>query len=505
MSVVLIPTIPHAQKAPAEWNSDWELFLLRPEFAPPHGPAACFTEYLTRIKMTPGLEAATFDGLRGHRDHLCGLQALETEDCLDYFHSRGFEVDWMGATPATRAKHVLIGLAEACSIAANLNQARAYCAHELRLSYLSDTGDVVLELLKSVLADDNSFVPATPKYISTPSWDAFEVMQNNSNPTEMERIALDTILVFRTMLICFVLLYTMRSFLGEALPKVPVLKGATKTRRSEFLTNLAKATLKQTLGTNGAKMQRHEINEGIQQRRALAVRHCASLACCKPEVADGVKFSRCRSCMDNLKREIFYCSRSCQKADWKHRHKDICGKTLNYAESTKIVPHPTELKNASGRIGPPVNGYKRPFPLVRQVTMLNEAPSIDYYLANSQNRDVDLKMADSITPIFRATRETACTTGNIEVIAAFTHFLCWSVNVQGLNTKYGLSPAGVVTQLAREFNIEVGRLRELVRRLQHVQDQHPNRIPPLLLSLDGAAWAQLSAGIVADETAVRFD
>ncbi|KAJ7035810.1 hypothetical protein C8F04DRAFT_1258705 [Mycena alexandri] len=93
--------------------------------------------------MTAGLEATTFDGLRGHRNHLCGLQALVTEDCLDYFHNRGFEIEWMGATPATRATHVLIGLAKACSIAANLNQARAYCAHELRLAYLSETGNVV--------------------------------------------------------------------------------------------------------------------------------------------------------------------------------------------------------------------------------------------------------------------------------------------------------------------------------------------------------------------------
>jgi hypothetical protein len=56
----------------------------------------------------------------------------------------------------------------------------------------------------------------------------------------------------------------------------------------------------------------------------------ASCQVCEKKKADGVKLSFCSSC-----RSVSYCSRECQKADWK-THKNIC-KKLNVGDAKQIV------------------------------------------------------------------------------------------------------------------------------------------------------------------------
>ncbi|KAJ7480750.1 hypothetical protein FB451DRAFT_1556292 [Mycena latifolia] len=504
MKMILLPSALQAQRTPESWNSDWEK-LYRREFAFPHGPAACFMSYIAEVNATVGLAEVTFDLYDSHRRNLCVLQASITEDCLYFFSDNDFEAKWMDASPAIRGKHILIGLAKACSIASNLNRARSYCAHELRVPYLQGTGSVFLDLLKSVLLPDASFIPSTPIYVSHPEWDEFEARRNQSDPTEVEKIVLATILVLRTKLICHFLQFTMRSFLGEEIPDIPVLKATKRTERSAFAP-MTRAVLEQALGADGAKVRRQEEKEGIKQRRAQTQRRCAYPGCTNVESADGsVKFSQCKRCMENVGREVTYCSQTCQRADWKPRHKAICGKIPDFETVTKVVPHPTELVNAAERIGPPVNGYKRPLLLISQVTSLNEQPDFDYILFNPQKASVPLKMGGPIQPIFRARREHAFTTGAIDSVAALAHFLCWCVAGQKLDLMHGLSSAGVVAQLAREFGLQFEHLRELVRQVQHVQDSHPHRIPPLLMSISESDWAKLFSEIDPADISVTFE
>jgi hypothetical protein len=56
----------------------------------------------------------------------------------------------------------------------------------------------------------------------------------------------------------------------------------------------------------------------------------ASCQVCEKREAEGVKLSFCSSC-----RSVGYCSRLCQKADWKN-HKVIC-KKLNVGDAKQIV------------------------------------------------------------------------------------------------------------------------------------------------------------------------
>jgi hypothetical protein len=65
----------------------------------------------------------------------------------------------------------------------------------------------------------------------------------------------------------------------------------------------------------------------------------ASCQVCKMGKAEGIKLSFCNSC-----RSVSYCSRTCQKADWKKTHKVIC-KELNVGDAKQIV-HPDHLSQA---------------------------------------------------------------------------------------------------------------------------------------------------------------
>ncbi|KAJ7198015.1 hypothetical protein GGX14DRAFT_470691 [Mycena pura] len=54
---------------------------------------------------------------------------------------------------------------------------------------------------------------------------------------------------------------------------------------------------------------------------------CSNHECSKTEEGS-VKFRRCKSCLDTLGLDVYYCSGECQIADWKSGHKSICGKAV---------------------------------------------------------------------------------------------------------------------------------------------------------------------------------
>ncbi|KAJ7588495.1 hypothetical protein C8J56DRAFT_47515 [Mycena floridula] len=71
-----------------------------------------------------------------------------------------------------------------------------------------------------------------------------------------------------------------------------------------------------------------------QARRnySSGVRLCEALGCTKSE-RDVESFMRCSSCKTNMKRNIYYYSKACQRSDWKTRHKLICGKPISQPQS----------------------------------------------------------------------------------------------------------------------------------------------------------------------------
>ncbi|KAJ7575986.1 hypothetical protein C8J56DRAFT_406710 [Mycena floridula] len=137
-----------------------------------------------------------------------------------------------------------------------------------------------------------------------------------------------------------------------------------------------------------------ETHKESRRKYASAVRFCETIDCDNSE--RGVEsFMRCARCKTNVHRNIFYCSKECQRKDWMPRHKLICGKEISVeiAQSQldiiTFAPFP-EPKRAEGMvddaeflcepIGAAVGGYRRTLYLVFQIHALNTNLEDDYLL-----------------------------------------------------------------------------------------------------------------------------
>jgi hypothetical protein len=171
--------------------------------------------------------------------------------------------------------------------------------------------------------------------------------------------------------------------------------------------------------------------------------------------------------------------RACQKADWKLRHKAICGKPLDFDTVSRAVEHPLSAFTSDMRtIGSPIDGYKRSLALTAQVTALNMNPTVDYRLYDTHNAPVDVNLgAGYPQEIFRAGRVYAMTTGDELCVGFIAHYLClWFLaKAEDGSSHRGITPKMIVAQLAREF--ELDRLGETVLAVQQMQNEHPLRRP----------------------------
>ncbi|KAJ7765075.1 hypothetical protein DFH07DRAFT_955909 [Mycena maculata] len=472
---VIIPLALDALRDPQKWDKEWDT-VIKYQFLSAQAPAFCFDCMLTEHQYGPADVDRALAGYQNQLASTCAVQRNLTEDALGYFTSRNLEATWMRAGGDVRGEHILRGMATVCNKARNLNQARCYTP-ELRLARLRLDGKVFLDLLKSAMLDDASFIPSTPKYISHPHWDAFEVAQRPRNDTDAKKIALAEVLLLRTKLICHVLQFTLRSFFELELPGFSVVKEhkSIQGRKTDPLESFHKAKLEAALGPEAARAHRQGEKQGAKERISQRVGHCSYIGCRNTEPTDGsVKFSRCKRCFETLERHVPYCSSTCQRADWKLRHKAVCGKPMDFDTVSAPIVHPVSAHNADTRIGPPTNGFKRTTALIAQVTKLNRDPRADYFLYKRGGDAfiVDYASRTDGENIFRAQREVAMTTGDRETVAMLAHYLCWTLIERPAP---GLTPTMIVAQLAREFEFE--GLRGAVLDMQERQNADPFRRP----------------------------
>ncbi|KAJ6601030.1 hypothetical protein DFH09DRAFT_1489961 [Mycena vulgaris] len=138
------------------------------------------------------------------------------------------------------------------------------------------------------------------------------------------------------------------------------------------------------------------------QRSCLIGMWLFELPYIKHETPGAQRFMRCKPCMENVSRKLYYCSRQCQREDWKLRHKRICGKamTLKESEETPLIPPKPSISPSATptpKITPPINGFKRSPALVYQINLLNEnmAAGTDYILVTRTQRVFRLKVDDA--------------------------------------------------------------------------------------------------------------
>ncbi|KAJ7149689.1 hypothetical protein C8R46DRAFT_1198687 [Mycena filopes] len=465
-----------------EWNAKWE--GMYPQLLHPNCPATSFNFELARIQNLPSLRALKSLENDIDRGDLCALQREITVECLLVYPREDLQRKWMSATPVLRQKHILVGLAKACSLdrMAKLNDARIYCAHELRLDYLGGDGAVLLDLLKSVSHDDHTVIPETPRYISHPFWDDMFATRAVLNATDAERLATLRIQVLRTKLICHVLQRTVYSFLSLTPPAGPGLTKADKLALEPAWAAaeaMIKPIVQQAFGRKGAKLFLQEGKRFVKGNLARHGRHCTSQDCDQVEPSDGsVKFNVCQPCRTEAHRVISYCSVECQRKDWKPRHKRMCGKPLELKTLTDLHSSFTDVANApihaTEFIGDPIGGFDRSARLNVQVAWLNLNTDVAFRLVDAERVEGSLRISDPLgAHLFHLYRELAMTKGGIRTVAILGHYMSWATDA--------VTSAEIVTQLARDFELGEGELGGHVLELQALQEVDPLGKPVWLL------------------------
>ncbi|KAJ7034047.1 hypothetical protein C8F04DRAFT_601211 [Mycena alexandri] len=499
-----LPLPQDAIRDPERWNSAWEV-LLRGELAFPAGPPRAFKTKLDQIETMPRGVDETLLGYQALVASTCAVQRNITEEALKHFSFDDFEAKWMNAGADVRGKHILNAMADVCSKARNLNEARMYCAPELRLLRFRLDGKVFLNLLKSVMHADASFIPSQPIYVSHPGWDMWAAGQRNLNSSEAMKAAHAEILILRTKLICHVVQFTMRSFFGEDPPVLFVQKEHRSSKKAKNpMRSQQLADLVETFGPDGAKIRAADEKAGIKARISQRVAHCSYLGCSNTEEDDSVKFSRCKTCFEKLQRQVMYCSRACQTADWKLRHKAVCGKPIDFDTASQVFEHPISAQGSQSRIGPPVDGYKRSLALALQVTELNQHPTVDYHLYDGDGKLLRFDFGAGSYPqmVFRVRREMAMTTGHRGCIGLMAHFLCSMFLSMKPEKRRGITSNMIVAQFAREFAIDV---RGLVLAAQQLQDADPLHRPPLLSEASPELWGTIVQAVGLSDIVVTLD
>ncbi|KAJ6506222.1 hypothetical protein C8R47DRAFT_111514 [Mycena vitilis] len=180
------------------------------------------------------------------------------------------------------------------------------------------------------------------------------------------------------------------------------------------------------------------VDKKLRKQMPAACEHC------RKEETDpkSQKMQICVRCK-NIGRTMPYCSRQCVKDDWA-RHRLVCGKpfTEETAVSTAVVVNPATglgcaptiipsfmpSMRASRQcsIRPCTGGYKRSAALIRQVLLLQQNPSVDYFLCLPTIKDNLLPLVirdDTMSAHLCAARDEVISSGDFDSLGRLASIL----------------------------------------------------------------------------------
>ncbi|KAJ7633695.1 hypothetical protein B0H17DRAFT_1217514 [Mycena rosella] len=322
-------------------------------------------------------------------------------------------------------------------------------AHTALLSFSSiASGNVFLDLLKSAMLEDASFIQSTPNTSHIPSG-MYSLRSRTGATTQKPKI----LCLLKSCYCEPSSSFTLRSFMGLDSPELIVRKAHRKVQNPwDPFEAQHTAELVDAMSQAATVVWETEAKEGWGHP------------------ADGSQtFRRCQQCFDTMERQVLYFSRACQVADWKLRHKAACGTPLGFDAVFQLIVHPISLPNSETRIGLPVNGYKRSLALVAQ--------------------NVDFGAGSHLQVVLRASRKIAMTmtTGDRACIAGMAHLLCAVFMSSDPADADAITPSMIVEQFTREHVFD--GLREAVLEMQELQDWDPLKRPPLLANAPPNIWA----------------
>ncbi|KAK0207959.1 hypothetical protein DFS33DRAFT_1484409 [Desarmillaria ectypa] len=427
-----LPRTQHALSKPEEWNASWERLCSSGVLFPP----ICLGMALKMERREIGDMAFEYPRLLQNTLGLRFDIGVEGVDALLY---HDLKYKWLAATPATRRQHARVGLSEAGDI--------------LTLESLSK-GHTHIDLLKAIIPDDISVLPKIPCHFQNPICDLLcEVRQ--TSVTEYEKLWLAEAQMLRSKLIYYVLV----------VPRTATSKDYCGEKSRPYYIAHAGGPI------HGDK----EENLRWENSQAKLLEKIESV---------GVRIH----CWTTLKRDVPHCSRECQTADHKSRHKAICGKEIGLEEAVSTAlkargpPKPT-----FSQTGTAVDGFKRSLDLLYHVFKLNQDPEADLYLRTKEGIDSEDCFTRIDTPflpiqnLIRAARDKAMITGDRVPL-----YILWFCLSKGLDKERSWDFKVMIDQMAKEY--EFLDLKKAMPELQVKPLRDPVMRPPLVQSLSMYNW-----------------
>ncbi|KAJ7138128.1 hypothetical protein C8R44DRAFT_341126 [Mycena epipterygia] len=175
------------------------------------------------------------------------------------------------------------------------------------------------------------------------------------------------------------------------------------------------------------------------------------------------RFRICSGCKEKLGTRRYFCSRACQKTDWK-THKEFCG-------SQDFWEYPTRplLTTAAD--------FERPAALRCQIALIDSNPDILYNIAPCTDDVVRFEIKNEMMDVsFRRVRDKAFTTRDPESIAILGQILVGAVGAEGVSTgEPAASAQRRIDELYKQLEEEYGipDIEIMVSNLRNEQELDP--------------------------------
>ncbi|KAK7019531.1 MYND-type domain-containing protein [Favolaschia claudopus] len=152
------------------------------------------------------------------------------------------------------------------------------------------------------------------------------------------------------------------------------------------------------------------------------------------------KFRTCSGCKEKLGVRRYYCSRACQKDDWK-THREWCGSK----DFWEYPHHPLLASEAN---------FARPPALSCQLALIDSSPDILYNIAPGTDDAFRYTITDDkmLSVSFRRARDKAFSTRDLESIVLLGEALVAAVEAAASETPLDLRVENVYRQLREEYD-----------------------------------------------------
>ncbi|KAH8093892.1 hypothetical protein BXZ70DRAFT_369185 [Cristinia sonorae] len=434
---------PDKHKDRAYWNKSWEddLQLWR-TYSIPNIPRA-------QVPSSVELTSADLDPIRSD---ILSVQTDTRKMALSRFATDQFAEKWTGLSPSRRKEHVLEALYQTCTMGPDLERYRKWCP-DMNVDALGSDPQAYLTLLMALIEGEDNQIKSFPHLVVDGLFGKWARSAKNGTLVVIEKMRLD-----RTFFISMTLWKTLLSFYGKEEGVRVKISGTTESDRRAA--HDIRSSLKSGGTTDKALLR--------SMKRAVSAKHAEEKGMCwgcgktKRDLPSNTSFQACSGCK-KVNQIILYCSRECQKRDWKSGlagstpHREECGKPWKVvvegeSSTSDSTPLAGSISGMALNIIPQVNDKFRRSPALQyQIRQLTQTPGEypDYVIVMGHPEpDVEITIPDpSIAVGFISARTRAFKSGDagaVDIMYKTLRFLSMASNTpmpnlrKQLEAEYGV-------------------------------------------------------------------